>query len=306
MTWLAVRLLDALRRCSTWVEGPGRMGGVLVVIGGLPGVGKTTVARELAGRLGATHLRVDALEVALVRQGLVPALPDAGPHGYGLALAAADTCLTAGTDVVVDAVFPLAVARRPFRELAARHGVPAHWVRLICSDPAEHRRRVEERVADLPGHAVPDWATVRRRDVDQWHERHTVVDTAVGDPVARVEAALRTPASVVRAHVAAFNACDLDALLGGFSPDATWRTGRSDATGSAQLRTLFAGAIAAFGPRLAVRALVARGDTVAAELTETLTVDGRARAVPLSAWYRVRDGRITDARVHREGSAELS
>jgi predicted kinase len=162
------------------------MDGVLVVIGGLPGVGKTTVARALAGRLGAAHVRIDAFEVALVHQGLVAAQPDVGAHGYRLALAAADTCLTAGTDVVVDAVFPVAAARRPFRELAERHGTPAHWVRLICSDPVEHRRRVEERVPDLPGHAVPAWDTVRRRDVDQWHERHTVVDTTTGDPLAAV------------------------------------------------------------------------------------------------------------------------
>ena len=178
---------------------------MLIVVGGLPGVGKTTVARALAGRLAAVHLRIDTFEAALVRQGLVPGRTDVGPHGYALALAAAETCLAAGTDVVVDAVFPVAAARRPFRELAGRAGVPVHWVRLICSDPAEHRRRVEERVGDLPGHVVPDWHAVRRRDVDQWHERHTVVDTATGDPPAAVEAALRTPEAVVRAHVAALS-----------------------------------------------------------------------------------------------------
>jgi hypothetical protein len=32
---------------------------------------------------------------------------------------------------------------------------------------------------------------VRRRDVDQWHERHTVVDTATGDPVTAVLTAVR-------------------------------------------------------------------------------------------------------------------
>lgn len=166
------------------------MGGVLVVVGGLPGVGKTTVARALAGRLGAAHLRIDAFEVALVRQELVTDRSTVGPHGYGLALTAADTCLTAGTDVVVDAVFDVAAAREPFARLAARHGTAVRWIRLVCSDPAEHRRRVEERAADLPGHVVPDWAAVRARRVDRWHEPHTVVDTAAGDPLAAVLAAL--------------------------------------------------------------------------------------------------------------------
>jgi predicted kinase len=164
---------------------------VLILIGGLPGVGKTTVAGAVAGALRAAHLRIDAFEVALVRQGLVGSQDEVGAHGYALALAAAETCLAAGTDVVLDAVFPVAAARRGARDLAARHGTPAHWLRLICTDPTEHRRRVAERAADLPGHVLPDWSAVRRRDVDQWHERHTVVDTATGDPVAAVLAALR-------------------------------------------------------------------------------------------------------------------
>ncbi|KGH45484.1 hypothetical protein IN07_17535 [Modestobacter caceresii] len=164
---------------------------MLIVVGGLPGVGKTTVAREVAAALGAAHLRVDAFEVALLRQGLVPTPDEVGAHGYDLALAAADTCLTAGTDVLVDAVFDVAAARRPFRDLAIRHGIPVHWVRLICTDRAEHRRRVEERPADLPGHVLPTWEQVRARRVDQWHDRHTVVDTAGGDPVTAALAALR-------------------------------------------------------------------------------------------------------------------
>ncbi|WP_299954059.1 AAA family ATPase [uncultured Modestobacter sp.] len=164
---------------------------MLIVVGGLPGVGKTTVARAVAGELRAAHLRIDAFETALLRQHLVAGPDEVGAHGYDLALAAADTCLTAGTDVLVDAVFDVAAARRPFRELAARHGAGVHWLRLICTDPAEHRRRVEERTADLAGHTVPTWEQVRARRVDQWHERHTVVDTAGGDPVAAVLGAVR-------------------------------------------------------------------------------------------------------------------
>ncbi len=163
---------------------------MIVAIGGLPGVGKTTVARALAGRLPAAHLRIDALEVALVRQGLVVDQDAVGPRGYDLALAVADSCLAAGTDVVVDAVFDVVEARRPWSELATRHGTSVRWVRLVCSDPAEHRRRVEERTTDLAGHVVPDWAAVAGRDVDDWAEPHVVVDTALGDPVDSVRAAL--------------------------------------------------------------------------------------------------------------------
>jgi predicted kinase len=151
---------------------------VLVVLGGLPGVGKTTLARQLAGRLRAAHLRIDAFEATLVRTGLVADQADVGGAGYELALAAAGTCLAAGTGVVADAVFPIAASRAPWTELGRRHGVPVTWVRLVCTDPAEHRRRVEERAADLPGHRVPTWAQVAARQVDTWAEPHGVVDTA--------------------------------------------------------------------------------------------------------------------------------
>jgi predicted kinase len=164
------------------------MGGVLVVIGGLPGVGKTTVARRLARRLGAAHVRVDAFEAALVRTGLVADQGDIRGEGYELALAAADTCLAAGTAVVADAVFPIALTRTPWTALARRYDVPLVWVRLVCGDPAEHRRRVEQRAADLPGHRVPSWAQVLARETDAWTEPHAVVDTASGDPVAAVTA----------------------------------------------------------------------------------------------------------------------
>lgn len=153
---------------------------MIVAIGGLPGVGKTTVARELARRLGAAHVRIDALESALVTTGLVAGADEVGAAGYDLALAVADTCLAAGGDVVVDAVFPIAISRRPFSELAERLGVPIHWVRLVCSDTTEHRRRVESRVFDLPGSGRPDWAAVTGRETDEWTEPHAVVDTATG------------------------------------------------------------------------------------------------------------------------------
>ena len=44
---------------------------MLIVLSGLPGVGKTTIARELARMLPAVHVPVDAIEQALRRQGLV-------------------------------------------------------------------------------------------------------------------------------------------------------------------------------------------------------------------------------------------
>jgi hypothetical protein len=52
-------------------------------------------------------------------------------------------------------------------------------VEVICSDQAEHRRRVESRIADIPGHVVPTWQDVIERDYHPWDDvRRLIVDTA--------------------------------------------------------------------------------------------------------------------------------
>jgi predicted kinase len=55
-------------------ERPGssnQIGSWLIVFGGLPGSGKTTIAREVARALSAVHVRVDSIEQALRNSGLV-------------------------------------------------------------------------------------------------------------------------------------------------------------------------------------------------------------------------------------------
>jgi len=52
---------------------------MLIIFGGLPGVGKTTVAQELARQLGAMHIRIDSIEQAILDSGMVSSpLNDAG------------------------------------------------------------------------------------------------------------------------------------------------------------------------------------------------------------------------------------
>lgn len=135
---------------------------VLVVIGGLPGTGKTTLSRLLAARIGAVHLRVDTIEQALVRSGL--ARHPVGPAGYVVGYALAEEHLRQGLTVIAESVNPLAVTRDSWRDVGARAGVPVVEVEVICSDPAEHRQRVTSRSVDIPDLPLPDWQQVRRRD----------------------------------------------------------------------------------------------------------------------------------------------
>jgi len=44
---------------------------MLLILSGLPGTGKTTIAHELARRLRAVHVRIDSIEQAIRSSGVV-------------------------------------------------------------------------------------------------------------------------------------------------------------------------------------------------------------------------------------------
>lgn len=150
---------------------------LLVVVGGLPAVGKTTVCRALLEGRPMTWLRVDSIEQALRRSGeMLPGAP--GGAGYWAAAAVAGDVLSTGGDVLVECVNPLPITRRLWARTAADADASFLGVKLVCSDTAEHRRRVEQRVSDIEGLVLPDWRAVRQRDYESWPEADLRVDTA--------------------------------------------------------------------------------------------------------------------------------
>jgi predicted kinase len=149
---------------------------VLIVFSGLPGVGKTVIARELARQIGAVYIRIDSIEQALRDSGAVrQSLDDAG---YRAAYAVAEDNLRLGYTVVADCVNPLQLTRDAWVEVAKKAGVRAVEVEVTCSDAAEHRRRVETRVSDLPGLRPPTWDEVLAREYHPWDREHIVIDSA--------------------------------------------------------------------------------------------------------------------------------
>jgi len=151
---------------------------MLIVLGGLPGTGKTTIARELVAHLGgAAYLRIDTIEQALRSTGVLPG--DVGPAGYVVAYELARSNLSLGQTVVADCVNPLPVTREAWRAVAADVSSRIVEVEVVCSDEAEHRRRVEQRSIDVPGLVPPTWAAVQQHDYAPWSTQRLVVDTAI-------------------------------------------------------------------------------------------------------------------------------
>jgi predicted kinase len=146
---------------------------LLIVFGGLPGTGKTTIARELSRRLGASYVRIDAIEQSLRTAGLT-----VGVMGYAIANELAAENLKIGHVVVADCVNPVLASRDGWRETARRNAARLVEIEVICSDAGEHRRRVESRLADINGLVVPTWRDVVNRAYEPWDRERVVLDTA--------------------------------------------------------------------------------------------------------------------------------
>ncbi|MDX3106253.1 AAA family ATPase [Nonomuraea angiospora] len=162
---------------------------MLIVIGGLPATGKTTLSRLLAARIGAVHVRIDTIEQAIVRSGL--ARHPVGPAGYVVGYALAEEHLRQGLTVIAESVNPLAVTRDAWREAGVRAGVAVAEVEVVCSDPAEHRHRVTSRSIDIPGLRPPGWQEVVEREYEPWERERVLVDTAGQAPEQSLDTLLR-------------------------------------------------------------------------------------------------------------------
>jgi predicted kinase len=147
---------------------------LLVVFCGLPGTGKTSLAKRLAARLDAAYLRIDEIEQAMKRAGM----REIGAAGYGVAMALARSNLDLGRPVVADGVNPVQESRAGWREVAARAQARLVDVMLVCSDEATHRQRVEARRADIPGLIAPGWDSVLAHEFEPRHDAHLVLDSA--------------------------------------------------------------------------------------------------------------------------------
>lgn len=148
----------------------------LIIFGGLPGVGKSTLSRYLAEKYKMVYVRIDEIEQAIMR---ATGNSTIGPEGYEVGYRIALDNLRNGLSVVADSVNSIQISRAGWKNVAVEAGVQHLQIEIICSDMEEHQRRVEKRFPEIQDHKLPTWADVDKREYETWHDADIVVDTGM-------------------------------------------------------------------------------------------------------------------------------
>jgi predicted kinase len=151
---------------------------MLYIFGGLPGIGKSTLAAALARICNGCYLRVDTIEQTMKNAGL---LLD-GPEGYAIAYALAEENLRLGMDVIADTVNPIELTREAWRRVAEPSNSGFREIEVVCTDRDEHKRRIETRQPSVQGLTLPIWDAVQRREYHPWTGDRIIIDTAGETP----------------------------------------------------------------------------------------------------------------------------
>lgn len=151
---------------------------MLYIFGGLPGVGKSTLAKHLSRELSAVYIRIDTIEQSLKNSGL----PQIYDEGYKVAFEMAQDNLKNGISVVADSTNPVSESRQGWINAAHKASSNYMEIEVLCSDLNEHRSRIESRTTDIAGLQLPDWQSVVQREYEPCESADIRIDTAGSTP----------------------------------------------------------------------------------------------------------------------------
>lgn len=178
---------------------------LLIVVRGLMGSGKTTIAKELARRLAIEHIMTDQIRHSIsFREPSAQGQDEYGQGKYSLTnrlkvynemFARADRALEARRSIILDGTFLSTELRSHVMALADRHGVPCIILRCVCP-----REETLKRIATR--HDSLSEARIDLFDEQQRHEEHQENDCqAAVLTTGTVEASVTAAIEHLRGHL---------------------------------------------------------------------------------------------------------
>ncbi len=150
---------------------------MLLVVFGLPGTGKTFLAKELAGELGLRHLNTDGARKKILSR---PGYTDKEKEMvYSKLFEFALEYLKRGDDVVIDGTFYKAALREKIRKIAKEANTKPVFVELTAPEEV-----VAERVEDRKKRkcaSEADYCVYQKikREFEPMDERHLVINSTM-------------------------------------------------------------------------------------------------------------------------------
>lgn len=154
----------------------------LVLIVGLPGVGKSTLARKIARKNNGLVLDLDDFKKLIVDPKLVTTQIDQPQIRWAYYEKAVTHALSLEVEVVVmDEVFHLHALRTRLENLCLQHGVRVEWIEVRCTYQVVEKRLNEK---SREGHILSTTETLRMYRLFQevfekfpeGKENHIVID----------------------------------------------------------------------------------------------------------------------------------
>ena len=144
----------------------------LIMVVGLPGTGKSTFSRALAGKLGARHLNSDIVRTELGLRDQYR--PEDKARVYEELLNRSKNLLVSGHTVIVDATLYREDLRQPYLDAARTLSCPILWIELHTPEES-----IKKRVAKQRAYSQADFAVYRKikKDYEPLKEVHLSLNT---------------------------------------------------------------------------------------------------------------------------------
>lgn len=169
----------------------------LILITALPGVGKTTLAREFARQTRGIHFDLDDIKRVVVPQDMVTEGIDPPEYRFtyytGAIRRLPDLFAESFTQIVImDETFHLQVFRHMWDEVAQKLDVRLHWVEAVCDEEIVKKRLSigKDRENHILAGKGYQMYLLFKEAFEPLEEPHDIVDTGI-DIVPQVQTIVR-------------------------------------------------------------------------------------------------------------------